>query len=584
MSTSYLPEILANLDYLIATTQIKSLNDEGFREYKKTILRSVAGNIDGITVGYVKEQLWQLLKRFQYPDDNYDILLQQGSSSLKLEERLRILVDYRYNELNELRVKNKGRSLRSRSKSAPVVNRRKSAVSVSGGRTTIKKNKSLSSGRALKRDPRHPKGRDAQPAAVPSVEIRESPCTSSILESSMEIDLEHEIGDHRQVSASLSHYLKEEDNADTWTLSSDRNSSPSAVLSLENATLSTRICYYKERYEKAEQDRKRTEKELNQIESLLVAPQDMKLLLSQTQHKVDSLTYRMQDRTKLRRFLNIDTIYNAASENYQLQSRLDSLKDELHGLDIPDGSYQPALGGLRGKIPNLDELLMITLGHENMVNPESISSIWPPLTSCELVQALSGAAICRWIFGTAFQTQLFAANPLLQTYRKLLTSWCGEESLANLDNAAHKFMIEDADYRDDMTSVMIKSFTSSLITALRPLLKPKTKRSSIDKLRKSLIRIATIAVEIRTDCLATESDYEVIWPIFESQFDEHIMEAMHSHHEATEEMVRLPICPGLRAFDKGKALVDYGPFKMNTAADLKPTFIFKSSVLLRAKR
>lgn len=126
---------------------------------------------------------------------------------------------------------------------------------------------------------------------------------------------------------------------------------------------------------------------------------------------------------------------------------------------------------------------------------------------------------------------------------------------------------------------MGKILADRLTNAFQPLSGEKENLEAIEKLRPSLYAILCLAIQIRAESLISGKHFELIWPSVGSLFDEMEMEAKHSGPMAVANVVRLPLCPGIRVCAKGKAMVDYSGFVMSGASRSSAEYVIKALVL-----
>jgi hypothetical protein len=126
---------------------------------------------------------------------------------------------------------------------------------------------------------------------------------------------------------------------------------------------------------------------------------------------------------------------------------------------------------------------------------------------------------------------------------------------------------------------MSKVFTNRLTDALQPLFRKEFEREGIEKLRSSLYDIMHRSVQIRSELLVGTDHYEIIWPSVGSSFEGAEMEMNSSEPITVANMVRLPICPGIRAYTRGKAMVDYRGLAMDKPSSQCPKYVVKALIL-----
>ena len=86
-------------------------------------------------------------------------------------------------------------------------------------------------------------------------------------------------------------------------------------------------------------------------------------------------------------------------------------------------------------------------------------------------------------------------------------------------------------------------------------------------------------MQIRSLSLVGTEDYESIWPSSGSRLDSNEMETEHSAQKPTENLVRLPLSPGLRVFSKENAMVGYHGFRSSEGMVRMPKYVIKALIL-----
>jgi hypothetical protein len=116
---------------------------------------------------------------------------------------------------------------------------------------------------------------------------------------------------------------------------------------------------------------------------------------------------------------------------------------------------------------------------------------------------------------------------------------------------------------------MSSELTTRLVNALEPLFDEDLKHKTIKKLQKSLKPLMSIAIHIRCLSLVGNEYYE---------FDREEMGDLYAGPDMGKS-VRLPVCPGLRAYSKAGTVVSYKGFGKDPAL-LEPTkFVIRAMVL-----
>jgi len=155
----------------------------------------------------------------------------------------------------------------------------------------------------------------------------------------------------------------------------------------------------------------------------------------------------------------------------------------------------------------------------------------------------------------------------------------GHESLYDLDLAVHRSIIESEGFKEVIVPEMSKIFRDRLTDALGPFFNEDLRPQAIEKLRSSLTAVFELAVEVRAESLLSANHFELIWPAAGSAANEAEMESINSNPIANGKMVKLPLFPGLRAFHKEKAMVDYSGFAKNALNDMCQDHVLKALVL-----
>jgi hypothetical protein len=364
-----------------------------------------------------------------------------------------------------------------------------------------------------------------------------------------------------------------------------------------NQLVISELVYYKERCRKAEDRCAILKNQIRQIRSLENTPQDVAKTLDQNVQQIYSLKRKLGDRTRFEQYLSLSNVRNVAPDSqcvFTEQFRV--LNDLLDQIVILNGTEKPPIGDLKGRSADLDSLLTNVFGKDILSTPEAMPIAFPALNSYNLVRTLTGAAIHSWILGSEYSTNMIGATPLLQEYRSLLDTLCmygtndiaiyvcsldsgGHENLCDLDLAVHRSMIKDESFQDVIIPKLSEMFTSRLTSALEPLLPAESKSEGIRKLRSSLRDLSLLSVQIRSELLVGNDHYELVWPSIGSYFDGTEMEAKVSGPIAIANAVRLPLCPGIRAHARERAMVDYRGLRMGKFSSSRPKYVVKALVL-----
>lgn len=158
----------------------------------------------------------------------------------------------------------------------------------------------------------------------------------------------------------------------------------------------------------------------------------------------------------------------------------------------------------------------------------------------------------------------------------VLTNSGGNEKLYALDSVAIQSLIDEEPFEDIVVPRLASLHTRRMLAALDPIFDPELKQKTIKKLKASLKGLFHLATRIRFMTIVGNESYESFWPRLASTFDESKMDKISSESERPQ-IVRLPICPGLRAYSKSEIAVDHG-LEHHSASD--PTdYVIKALVI-----
>jgi hypothetical protein len=148
-----------------------------------------------------------------------------------------------------------------------------------------------------------------------------------------------------------------------------------------------------------------------------------------------------------------------------------------------------------------------------------------------------------------------------------------------LDLAVHRSIIESESFKEVIIPEMSKMFRDRLTDALYPFFSESLKDKAITKLQSSLSAVFKLAVEVRAESLLSANHFELIWPVAGSAANEAEMEATNSNPIADGKVVKSPLFPGLRAFRKGKTMVEYRGLAKGTSTGMCQDYVVKALVL-----
>jgi hypothetical protein len=188
--------------------------------------------------------------------------------------------------------------------------------------------------------------------------------------------------------------------------------------------MASQLVYYKQRWEKAEQECKTLKKERRQMESFRGLSNNTSDVLQRNIRQINTLKERLDDRSDLVRYLSIGNVQDEASNAQQILSHFQTIKDQLPTVLSLDSTYMPSIKQLYRESDDLDGLLSTIFDIDVQGALEKTLDTLPALTLYELIQAFTGAAIHCWIFGSEFYTHSMTVTPLLQEYRRHIATLC----------------------------------------------------------------------------------------------------------------------------------------------------------------
>ncbi|KAH7067281.1 hypothetical protein BKA63DRAFT_424518 [Paraphoma chrysanthemicola] len=292
--------------------------------------------------------------------------------------------------------------------------------------------------------------------------------------------------------------------------------------------------------------------------------------------EIASLKRKLADRTALKPSVLTLQDANQPAVAHQIHSLLADLKDGISSIPARSVAQKPLLHKLCEESGDLRDLVRIVSGHTDQQDWPDLSN----LTLQELIQALTGASICRWIFESDLHIQSLRVAPLLQRYRDQIGILHGDQVLYALDKSVHLSLIEEHDFIHTTVRTIASKHCQRLVTALRPLYGDEVDSKVIKKLRKRLQSVLEVAVRIRCLSLVSTEDYECIWPLPSSKFDGKEMESHNAEVLDRRTQVKVPVAPGLRAYSKEPGLVGYSGFDTRSGRDATATSVIRAIVLI----
>ncbi|KFY32333.1 hypothetical protein V493_00300 [Pseudogymnoascus sp. VKM F-4281 (FW-2241)] len=183
------------------------------------------------------------------------------------------------------------------------------------------------------------------------------------------------------------------------------------------------------------------------------------------------------------------------------------------------------------------------------------------------IQSLTGAAVCEWVFKESYQCIAMMNTPLLDGYRRSLSTICSMEVLQTVDSVAHQFVVDNHHFKEVFLPRTAKKLARRLLHVFDPLVKGKYSVGEED-LEQELDSIFRSALEIKTLGMTANHILELIWPSRSTIFDRNSMteEPLGRNRDSCNDpekvakKVLLTLVPGLRAYSYDRQVVDYCNF------------------------
>jgi hypothetical protein len=229
-------------------------------------------------------------------------------------------------------------------------------------------------------------------------------------------------------SASVPVTTKQTDNSVNSyapNLSAYENQMSSAALSESTyAAMASELAFYKKHNKKLKEECVILDNQRRQIKSLSGLPGDMTKVVSEYTRNRRILETRLRDRRELEQYFASGKVPDAVPNTQRLFGLFQDLKYRIATLPVMDGAREYPIESLTGILADLDDLLSSVFGVDTPSKLEAIPSASPNATSFELIQALTGASVCSWVFGAEFQSHVVGTTPLLQEYRDIIATCC----------------------------------------------------------------------------------------------------------------------------------------------------------------
>jgi hypothetical protein len=229
-------------------------------------------------------------------------------------------------------------------------------------------------------------------------------------------------------SASVPGTMKQTDNSVNSyapNLSAYENQMSYAALSESTyAVIASELAFYKNHNKKLQKECIILDNQRRQIKSLSGLPGDMTKVVSEYTRNQHILESRLRDRRELEQYFASGKVPDAVPNTQRIFGLFQDLKYRIALLPVMDGAREYPIESLTGISADLDDLLSSVFGADTPSKLQETPSVSPILTSFELIQALTGASICDWVFGAEFQVDVMRTTPLLEGYRSLIKTCC----------------------------------------------------------------------------------------------------------------------------------------------------------------
>lgn len=191
--------------------------------------------------------------------------------------------------------------------------------------------------------------------------------------------------------------------------------------------------HYKERCKKAEADCAHLKKERRQMESVKsLSKNETTKVLRRYVRDNSVLKQRLNNREDLEKFFPQNNIKAEATNAEKLYLLFQKLKAQFDLIMIAEGSEEPKFGHHCTQTTDLGKLLSTVFIFNDRNELESSQGNLPALQLNQLVQALTGAAIHCWVFGSEFRSNTMTVTPLLGKYREHIATLCKSDIFYSL--------------------------------------------------------------------------------------------------------------------------------------------------------
>lgn len=132
----------------------------------------------------------------------------------------------------------------------------------------------------------------------------------------------------------------------------------------------------------------------------------------------------LEEKMKLEPYLTIRYNPEEVPTMPQLSFTFKTMRRQLSSILVLESADVPSIGSLYHHSDDLDMLLStVFVGENSNIATESLD-ISPALMPDEIIKALTGAAIHRWVFENDYKCPVMMITPMTQKYRDHIATLC----------------------------------------------------------------------------------------------------------------------------------------------------------------
>ncbi|KAN0096635.1 hypothetical protein V8E51_015440 [Hyaloscypha variabilis] len=337
--------------------------------------------------------------------------------------------------------------------------------------------------------------------------------------------------------------------------------------------------YFRKKWLESEERREKIDRN-ERLKHSLLAPgssdvfQTMADTIEIQDEKINTLQRQLSNQKFLQQFLTLGRGKEVPLNQAQIQINHKKMTREFRSLSIMNCFQHPGETSTGLESQDLNEL------------KSKISTDLHCYPIGLVIQSLTGAAVCEWVFNGKIQCTAMMSSPLLEGYRRHLGTVCGELALRNVDLAAHQWVIdEDKHFQEQFLPRTATKLSGRLLDALGPFIKHKGKAEA--KLQRRLESIFCAALNIKTFAMIGKNVFEYIWPVHNSIFERNLMAEESSEgtkcnqtpSDQGTKTVMLALVPGLRVYSYDRKLVDYCGFTKGDEGLEQPSLVAQALVV-----